>query len=322
MKELIAAHGANYLIGNSQSTSGLPWPHLKEDMTFFRRMTVGKNVVMGRKTWELLPAKFRPLPDRENYVLSKNQTYHVSGARSIHSFDQLPDDVVFIGGYQIYREAIKIVDRMYLTSIYGAFEGETYFPPFNPMDWQRTVLDQSSKESQAPYQVVWYQYDRLAEPKETLPPLSSWVEVAHARSPIQRQALERIEVAGHCPFCPQYFTQEHRQPIWQKGKYWYLTPSRWPYGDGSLRVHMLAISIEHIERLADLPRAARVELLDLAAWTEEEYGIESGALVMRFGQLGYNGSSVNHLHAHITCGDYGNPFFDKVRFKIATPCYE
>lgn len=321
MKELIVAHGANYLIGSRSGQVGLPWPHLKEDMAFFRRTTIGKNVVMGRKTWELLPDKFRPLPGRENYVLTTDRAYLASGAQVVDGFDNLPEDVVFIGGHQIYKEAIKVVDRMYLTSIYGAFEGETYFPPFSPMDWQKTQLGNTllyAKGSTESYPVVWYRYDRLAQPAETLQRQTGRVEVAHARSLAQRQALERIENAGFCPFCPEYFAQEHLQPIWQKGNYWYLTPSRWPYGDGSLRVHMLAIAIEHVERLADLPKAARVELIDLAAWTEEAFGIESGALVMRFGKLGYNGSSVDHLHAHIICGDYDNPYFSRVKFKVST----
>jgi ATP adenylyltransferase len=144
------------------------------------------------------------------------------------------------------------------------------------------------------------------------------VEVSHSRSESQRRSMESIAEGGYCPFCPEHFRREHKQPIWQQGDYWYLTPSRWPYGDGKLRIHLMAIAIQHVEKVSELPRAARYELMDHCAWAEEAYGIESGALLCRFGEIGYNGTSVDHLHAHITEGDFHNPNFDTIRFKVAT----
>jgi dihydrofolate reductase len=111
----------------------LPWTHLKHDMERFRNLTVGKGnnaVVMGRKTWESLPSRHKPLKDRTNFVLSKTMT----GENIVHSFEELQlegfDEVWFIGGRSIYELALRHFDieSIYVTEIHHDFNCDAHFP--------------------------------------------------------------------------------------------------------------------------------------------------------------------------------------------------
>ncbi len=134
---LIAAHARDRVIGIDNR---MPW-HLPEDMKFFRETTRGKPVIMGRKTWESLPDAFRPLPGRLNIVVSRNAGYDAQGATVVGS---LPDalsaagntDIVFVmGGADLYRQALPMADRLYLTEIDADFAGDAHFPEYPKDDW-------------------------------------------------------------------------------------------------------------------------------------------------------------------------------------------
>ena len=135
---LIAACARGGVIGVENR---LPW-HLPEDMKFFRETTRGKPVIMGRKTWESLPDAFRPLPGRLNIVVSRNAGYRADGASVVGS---LPDalaaagdaDIVFVmGGADLYRQALPLADRLYLTEIDESFAGDAFFPAFASDHWR------------------------------------------------------------------------------------------------------------------------------------------------------------------------------------------
>ena len=110
----------------------LPW-RLKEDMKFFKQTTTGHPVVMGRKTFESLK---KPLPDRQNIVLTRDPDWSAEGAEVIHGIHELPpmrliDPKVFvIGGAQIYELFLPHCDDMFVSWVFGEHEGDTYFPEF------------------------------------------------------------------------------------------------------------------------------------------------------------------------------------------------
>ncbi|SDI17704.1 dihydrofolate reductase [Propionivibrio dicarboxylicus] len=138
MLSLIAAVARQRVIGKDNA---LLW-HLPEDMRYFRETTRGKPVIMGRKTWESLPEKFRPLPGRRNIVVSRNAAYVAPGAELAGSLDaalaatQGENEVFVIGGEALYRLALPHADRLYLTEIERDYDGDAFFPEIIAQEWQ------------------------------------------------------------------------------------------------------------------------------------------------------------------------------------------
>ncbi len=138
MISLIAAIAKNRAIGNKGQ---LLW-HLPEDMRYFRETTRGKPVIMGRKTWESLPDSFRPLPGRHNIVVSRNLAYQAPGATLAGSLDDAirvageAVEVFVIGGAELYRQALPVASRLYLTEIAQDFTGDVFFPDVLPEEWE------------------------------------------------------------------------------------------------------------------------------------------------------------------------------------------
>lgn len=141
---LIAARGENGVIG---AEGGLPW-HLPSDLKFFKSVTLGKPVLMGRVTFDDIYARLgRALPGRPNLVLTRNQNYRPDGAKI---FTRLPamigrgcelagamgaDEVMIIGGAQLYAAALPFAHRLYLTEVAASPAGDAVFPQFDPRDW-------------------------------------------------------------------------------------------------------------------------------------------------------------------------------------------
>lgn len=131
---LIVARSRNGVIGKD---GGLPWK-LSDDLKLFKQTTLNKPVIMGRKTWESLPVK--PLPKRQNIVLTKDWEYAAPGARVYSSFSAAvaaakamaardeQDEVFIIGGESLYRKALSMADRLYITEVDVELEGDAYFP--------------------------------------------------------------------------------------------------------------------------------------------------------------------------------------------------
>lgn len=163
---LIFAHAANGVIGK-QGT--LPW-HLPEDLAHFKRTTLGCPVIMGRKTWDSLPPKFRPLPGRMNVVITRQPGWQAEGAWVAHSLQQAmalceahPDAWV-IGGAQIYAQALPLASSAEITEIDLAVAGDAYAPSFGP-EWQET-----RRESHIALNGLAYQFVTLIQPAATRPP--------------------------------------------------------------------------------------------------------------------------------------------------------
>jgi len=148
---LIAAVARNGVIGRAGS---LPW-HLGADMAHFREVTRGCPVIMGRRTWDSLSPRYRPLPGRANIVVSRRAGWMAEGAQVAPSLQaalrlaQLRLDasrrVLVIGGAQLYREAIPMADVLELTEVQADVEGDTQFP-----FWDRALFEEVKREPQSP----------------------------------------------------------------------------------------------------------------------------------------------------------------------------
>ena len=154
---IIAAVAANGVIGNGNS---IPW-RLPSDFAHFKRMTVGKPLIMGRKTFESIG---RPLPGRTNIVVTRQEGYQPDGvivissleaalehAQSIAAHDRA-NEVMIGGGAEIYAQALPIADRLYITHVGANPPGDAYFPPVNQQDWKESgviEVPQSPNDSAA-----------------------------------------------------------------------------------------------------------------------------------------------------------------------------
>jgi dihydrofolate reductase len=133
---LIAALADNNCIGKDNT---IPW-YVPEDFAFFKQYTLGKPVVMGRKTWESLPRK--PLPGRANYVVSRQKNLIIDGAITVNSvaqaINQLAgcDEIIIMGGAQIYIQALPLATDLRLTRIHVSVNGDTFFPHIAADEWQ------------------------------------------------------------------------------------------------------------------------------------------------------------------------------------------
>jgi dihydrofolate reductase len=144
---LIAAVARNGVIGAGNT---LLW-RLPEDARFFREQTQGHPVVMGRRTWDSLPERFRPLPGRLNVVVTRQSGWSAPGAVVAGSLDEAlaqaedapvgSDTIFVIGGAQVYAEALPLADRLVLTEIERDFEGEVRFPP-----WEHAAFREVSRQ--------------------------------------------------------------------------------------------------------------------------------------------------------------------------------
>ena len=128
----IVAMSANRVIGKDNQ---LPW-HLPADLRHFKELTLGKTIVMGRKTYESIG---KLLPGRKNVILTHNKDYQVEGAVIIHALEELnhfsEEEIFIIGGEKVFRESWPKLTRIYLTEIHAQIEGDTYFPELSE-EWR------------------------------------------------------------------------------------------------------------------------------------------------------------------------------------------
>lgn len=138
---IIAAVAKNRVIGKDNR---LLW-NIPEDMAHFKALTAGHPVIMGRKTWESLPPRFRPLPGRRNIVISRQADYDAPGAEVAESLEialKKASTVALafvIGGEQIYRQAMAVADRLEITEVDLDPEGDAWFPEIAAGDWENTA---------------------------------------------------------------------------------------------------------------------------------------------------------------------------------------
>jgi dihydrofolate reductase len=155
---VVAAVARDGVIGRD---GGIPW-RIPEDMARFRELTTGHAVVMGRRTWESLPDQFRPLPGRDNVVVTRNPDWSAHGADRAGSVEdalELLDSaprVFVIGGGEIYAAALQFADELLLTEIDAAIEGDTIFPFWNRDEFDEVERRERVTESGTPFAFVRY----------------------------------------------------------------------------------------------------------------------------------------------------------------------
>lgn len=163
-KSIIVAVSENGVIGKD---GGLPW-HLPKDLPHFKSVTMGKPVIMGRKTFESIG---KPLAGRRNFVVSRYFQDDLDGAitvsKTIHSlltslYDENIDEVMIIGGSEIYMQLLPIADKIYLTKVHALVEGDTYFPDLDMSKWEITSEEFHPRCEKNPYDYSFLELDRVS----------------------------------------------------------------------------------------------------------------------------------------------------------------
>lgn len=157
---IISAMADNRVIGIQNR---LPWK-LPADMKWFRLHTLGKPIIMGRKTFESFGSK--PLPDRLNIVITRDKNYHAPGALVAHTIDDAivlagnAPEVMIIGGESFYKQMLPRSDRLYLTYVHGKFDGDAWFPEFNSTEWQEQQRLEFSPDEKNAYAMSFVIFQR------------------------------------------------------------------------------------------------------------------------------------------------------------------
>jgi dihydrofolate reductase len=160
MISFLVAMDENRIIGKDNQ---LPWS-LPEDLKYFKRVTMGHPIIMGRKTHESIG---RVLPGRENIVITRQLNYQSEGCTVFYSVQELvkycreqDTEVFVIGGAEIFNEMFTFADRLYITLIHESFDGDTYFPEFDLNEWELTSSETGIKDEKNPYDYEFRIYKR------------------------------------------------------------------------------------------------------------------------------------------------------------------
>ena len=156
MIAIIVAKADNNVIG---SKNDLPW-YLPADLKHFKNVTLGHAVVMGRNTFQsILDRLHKPLPGRENIVLTRDNTFAYEGVRVIHTVDDIYqlDDVFILGGAEVYKQTIDLADTLYVTEVHAAIDGDVVFPDIDDA-WTESSREhhKSDEKNQYDYDFVTY----------------------------------------------------------------------------------------------------------------------------------------------------------------------
>lgn len=158
---IIAAHARNHVIGINNS---LPW-NLPADLQHFKKITLGKPVIMGRKTYESIG---RPLPGRLNIIITRDQDFSAENCVIVHNIDAAlaaasgHEEVMIIGGASFYEQALPYASRMYLTIIDEDFNGDAYFPAYDANEWQLSAEQHCTPDDKNPHHYRFIILDRIA----------------------------------------------------------------------------------------------------------------------------------------------------------------
>lgn len=162
---MIAAVASNGVIGRNNN---LPW-NLPDDMKYFMQTTKTHHVIMGRKNYESIPEKFRPLPNRVNIVVSRQREFKAPNCILLHSMEEAlrfaeshgEPEVFIIGGAEIYLAGLPYANRLYLTEIDAVVEGDTHFPPFNRQQWREQSRVHHATDDRHRYSFDFVVYEKL-----------------------------------------------------------------------------------------------------------------------------------------------------------------
>jgi dihydrofolate reductase len=156
---LVVAMARNHVIGRNNA---LPW-HLPADLKHFKSITLGKPVIMGRRTFESIG---KPLPGRTNLVLTRATGWQAPGAITTHSIEEALssvrdcNEVVGIGGAEIFQRLLPLAGRIYLTRIHADIAGDTWFPPLDPVEWKVTDSVDFRADERNPHDMTFVTLER------------------------------------------------------------------------------------------------------------------------------------------------------------------
>ena len=156
---LIAAISENGVIGRDNK---LPW-HMPADLAHFKRLTMGKPVLMGRRTWESLPGI---LPHRTHVIFTRDRDYVAEGGFVVHSIQQAIDfagdaeELMVVGGANLYAQTLPLASRMYLTIVHDHFDGDTAFPDYEKADWREVSREQHDSDERNPHAYSFLIFER------------------------------------------------------------------------------------------------------------------------------------------------------------------
>jgi dihydrofolate reductase len=163
---LIVAIAENRVIGKDNN---LIW-HLPKDLNFFKRTTVGHHVIMGRKNFESIPHKYRPLPNRTNVIITRQVDYIAENCVIVNSLEAAlkiakrngDEEPFIIGGGQIYKLALEanLVDKIYLTKIYHSFDGDTFFPELDK-SWKQVSREMNQADEEHDYAYSFLTFEKI-----------------------------------------------------------------------------------------------------------------------------------------------------------------
>jgi dihydrofolate reductase len=161
---LIAALSRNKVIGKNND---LPW-HLPDDMKFFMQTTKEHYVIMGRRNYDSIPEKFRPLPNRTNVVVTRQADFKAPGCTIVHSLEEGIDlagqahelEVFVIGGAEIFKAGLPLSHRLYLTEIQADIGGDTFFPDWHPEEWNEASRRHHPTDDRHAYPFDFVVYER------------------------------------------------------------------------------------------------------------------------------------------------------------------
>lgn len=161
---IIVAAAENNVIGKDND---LIW-HLPADMKFFKEKTMGHHVLMGRKNYESIPEKWRPLPNRENIVVTRQDKENEEHVHYVHSINEGVElarkngenELFIIGGGEIYKQAMNLVDRIYLTRIHHSFEGDTLFPEVDDSMFEVESEEFRQADENNAYDMTYFAYTK------------------------------------------------------------------------------------------------------------------------------------------------------------------
>ncbi|HYN76240.1 MAG TPA: dihydrofolate reductase [Lamprocystis sp. (in: g-proteobacteria)] len=157
---LVVAVADNGVIGRGNT---LPW-HLPADLAHFRRLTLDRTIVMGRRTWESLPG---PLPRRRILVLTRSPAFRAAGCTPVASLDAAlgaaigEEQLMVVGGASLYAEALPRADRLFLTRVHTRIEGDTRFPPWDPVAWQEISRTEHPVDERNPIPMTFLELHRI-----------------------------------------------------------------------------------------------------------------------------------------------------------------
>ena len=161
MISVLVAMDKNRLIGKDND---LPW-RLPADLAYFKKITMGHSIVMGRKTYESIG---RPLPGRENIIVTRNKDYVAPGCKVINTTEEIIQleavqehkELFVIGGAEIFTEVLPFANKLYITMIDEIFDGDTYFPEVEKAEWTLISEEQGIKDDKNPYLYYFQVFER------------------------------------------------------------------------------------------------------------------------------------------------------------------